>query len=381
MNDYDPLYDNDISTAGAVETKIKLPTFQWHIGVAQLTDGSFNNLGGWFLPEDSILQLGLNLNEPVEGAEQTALRLGGKVVKGWGFDTLTVAVLKAQISFEERHPEPGKRPMVLPQGTKDIDFAQFKGRTRIIAGVKELIDAEAKTFPVMLTSHGKAGQRMGFGKEGLLTDVYGLARVVTNLRKAKQLSEVGPSAFWTTLHTSEIRKVFKQGSKTEGSDMALPVFDLAPENPNRDYLLTRFNQDKTLVGQGGLFEVWLKTYGDLLERNDEPDERTLTGTQTEAVNAIRAWVVKEAEDFLREPSNSALASTQAKSDTINMVVREYRLNRSEAGYLVKDLLILCFALGEGESPNWAQLCAVENFLQDYPHAREYVSVWQANRGG
>jgi len=379
MNNYDALYDDDISTVGAVETKVKLPTFQWHIGVPALTDGSFNNLGGWFLPEDSVLQLGLNLDAPVKGAEKTALRLGGKVVKGWGFATLTVAVLKAQISFEEKNPEPGKRPIVLPQGTKDIDFTQFKGRTRIIAGVQELIDAGATGFPVMFTSHGKAGQAMGF--KGLLGDVYELARVVTNLRKAQKKSEVGPSAFWTVLHTTEIQKVFKQGSKTEGSDMALPTFDRAPENPNRDYLLTRFDTDKSLTGQGGLFEIWLETYGDLLERNDEPEDRTLTNTQTEAVNAIRAWVVKEAMDFLREPSNSAPASKEAKMATIALVVQDFKLNPTHAAHLVKDVLNLCFALGEGESPNWAQLRAVENFLQNYPYAREYVATWQANRGG
>lgn len=377
-NQYDALYDEDVSTAGAVETKVKLPTFQWHIGVPALTDGSFNNLGGWFLPEDSVMQLGLNLDEPVEHAEKTALRLGGKVVKGWGFDTITIAVLKAQISFEERNPEPGKRPTVLPQGTKNIDFTQYKGRTRIIAGVKELIDANATGFPVMLTSHGKAGQAMGF--KGLLGDVYAMARVVTNLRKSKGLSEVGPSAFWTQLFTTEIQKVYKQGSKTEGSDMALPVFEPAPENPSRDYLLTRFNTNKILVGGGGLFEVWLETYGDLLERNDEPEDRALTGTQTEAVNAIRAWVVKEAESFLRDPANSANVSSQAKMETISRVVDNFNLNRENAAYLIKDVLALCFMLGEGQSPNWAQLRAVDSFLEDYPHAREYVTTWQANRG-
>lgn len=388
-NQYDALYDDDVSTAGAVETKVKLPTFQWHIGVPQLTDGSFNNLGGWFLPEDSILQLGLNLDEPVKGAESTALRLGGKVVKGWGFDTLTIAVLKAQITFEERNPEPGKRPNVLPQGAKDIDFTQYKGRTRIIAGVKELIDAGATGFPVMLTSHGKAGQAMGFEKynsqkgvqNGLLSDVYELAQVVTNLRKAQNKSEVGPSAFWTTVVTSEIKKVYKQGSKTEGSDMALPTFVRAPENPNRDYLLTRFNTKKDLTGQGGLFEIWLNTYGDLLERNDEPDERALTNTQTEAVNAIRAWVVSDAESILKKGGGhvSGSATAEQKFELIESICIGFRLSKWDASQLALNLLNLCFAIQQGDTPNLAQILSLQNFITNYPYAREYVATWQANR--
>lgn len=371
---YDPLYDSDMTDVGTTE-RIKIPVLQWHGGTAALAgEDSFRALGGWFMDDERILTLGLDPEAPIGGAERVSIKFttNSKPTAGWGWNGLTFACIHFDFHWETR--EDGKR--ATPPDPKNIDYGIYRGRTRIIAVVKELADAGV-TDPVMVSVRGTSSKVLN----GAHRNVKTLAEAATLARKRKQMTGVVPAyAFWVEVWADTLQRVGKD--KAKQSEMAPPVTETLPEPPDEQFIREHMVQTPDYIRKGGLFERYWQEYEDIFKVEGEQPVEELTRVQSDAVSQIRDGIVGLADNFVKEDASRAAPPTTAqRTSAMDAVAEALHLEvTTYAGPIIRDLITLCFPNVVNPNgtvaPNLAMVKAVEAFVTSHPYAPELIATWR-----
>ena len=244
------------------------PVLQWHGGLASLVgeSDSMKITGGFFLEDDRILDLGLEPDEPVEGFERVALRLGGKLIAGWGASRLSLAFLYTDFCWEDRESgklrfpaeEYERRKQQMPGSEREL-----RGRTRALVAVDELMQAGV-TEPLILSVRGTYSAALN----AILRDGQRMATEATKLRqRAGHSGAIPREAFWVTIYAGRM-SVVGEGSNT--SRVSLPQAEI-PLTLNRDFLI-RALVDEPLRRPAGIFDQWAERYEEAWHEKMARDE-------------------------------------------------------------------------------------------------------------
>lgn len=229
---------------------------QWHIGLPSLEGdgGGMKIYGGVFIDAERVLALGLNPDTPPDGFERVALRLGGKMIPGWGASRVTLAVLKNDFVWEDRETGRKKFPPQEYESRKaknDGSERELRGRTRALVWVKELYEAGLGK-PILLSVRGEASAAIN----KILRDLKRMAEEATRLRRrAGHSGEIPREAFGIEVYASAFQDL---GSGANTSRGALPCADI-PADVSREFLLAHLLEDD-LRKVGGAFDVWSEQY-------------------------------------------------------------------------------------------------------------------------
>lgn len=245
------------------------PVLQWHGGLASLVgeSDSMKITGGFFLEDDRVLDLGLDPEQPAAGFERVALRLGGKLIAGWGASQLSLAVLFTDFCWEDRESgrlrfpaeEYERRKQQMP-GTE----RELRGRTRALVAVDELVQVGV-TEPLILSVRGTYSASLN----AILRDAQRMATEATKLRhRAGQKGIIPREAFWLTIYASGM-SVVGEGNNT--SRVSLPQADI-PAAINRDFLIQALVEEP-LRRPGGTFDRWAEQYEQVWHEKMALDEQ------------------------------------------------------------------------------------------------------------
>lgn len=253
--DTDP-FASEFSQARA-ETTVQWPVLQWHGGYAALADDTHLTMrthGGFFIAEESLGLLDVDVTRPPDGFDRVTLKLGGKEVPGWGASLLRLAFLFSDFSWEDRAtgrlhfpPEEYERRKQYAPGTE----RELRGRTRALVAVWELMDPASE--PLLLSVRGTYSAALN----AILREAGRMATEATRLRHAAgEEGAVPREAFWVPIYAGELQEV---GSGQNTSRVALPKPHV-PDEWSRD-LLVRFLVGPEYRGTGGLWDRWANQYG------------------------------------------------------------------------------------------------------------------------
>lgn len=228
------------------------PVLQWHGGLATLVgDGDSMKInGGFFIEADRILELGLDPDSPPPAFERVALRLGGKMIAGWGASQLNLAFIFTDFAWEDRETgkfrfsstEYERRKQQNPGSEREL-----RGRTRALVAVRELLD-EGVTEPLLFSVRGTYSASVN----GILRDLKRMADEATRLRRrAGHDGAISREAFWVLLYAGVMTDV---GEGNNTSRVSLPRADV-PTDLSREFLVS------SLVEEGhrrigGTFDQW-----------------------------------------------------------------------------------------------------------------------------
>jgi hypothetical protein len=253
-------FGGNFSQARITPPATRLPTMQWHGGNAALVGDieSVKATGGFFIEDERLVDLGLVPNAPPATFERLALRLGGKAIPGWGAAVLHLAAVLDDFCWEDRatgetfqHTEYQRRKTHAPGTEKAL-----RGRTRVLAGIKELLD-EGVTEPVVISVRGIASAALN----AILQDAKRMADEATKLRRrAGHEGAVPREAFYVPVFAGDMREV----GKTETSTLSLPETNV-PEMLDREYLVGALVPEE-YRRPGGLFDEWVTLHGEAWEK-------------------------------------------------------------------------------------------------------------------
>lgn len=265
-------FGGDFSQQRVVQSSTGWPVIQWHGGLASLVgdSDSMKVMGGFFMEDDRITDLGLDPNRPVPGFDKVALRLGGKQIHGWGASQLNIAFLFTNFTWEDREtgrnrfaPEEYDRRKKLMQGTE----RELRGRTRALVGIRELMD-QGVVEPVLLSMRGTYSASLN----AILRDVRRMSDEATRLRRrAGHEGSIPREAFWVPVSAGSMEDV---GEGTATSRVSRPTSDI-PLAITRDFLvqsLVEMEHRRT----NGTFDMWADQYAEQWEektkiREPEPE--------------------------------------------------------------------------------------------------------------
>lgn len=265
-------FGGDFSQQRVVQSSTGWPVIQWHGGLASLVgdSDSMKVMGGFFMEDDRITDLGLDPNRPVPGFKKVALRLGGNQIHGWGASQLHIAFLFTNFCWEDREtgrnrfaPEEYDRRKKLMQGTE----RELRGRTRTLVGVRELMN-EGVVEPVLLSMRGTYSASLN----AILRDTRRMSDEATRLRRrAGHEGSIPREAFWIPVFAGGMEDV---GEGTATSRVSRPTSDI-PSNITREFLVQSLVEIEHRRGNG-TFDVWADQYAEEWEektkiREPEPE--------------------------------------------------------------------------------------------------------------
>lgn len=225
---------------------------QWHGGLANLVgDGdSIKINGGFFIEADRIAELGLDPDSPPPAFERVALRLGGKMIAGWGASQLHLAFIFTDFAWEDREtgkfrfsPTEYERRKNLNPGSE----RELRGRTRALVAVRELLD-EGVTEPLLFSVRGTYSASVN----GILRDLKRMADEATRLRRrAGHEGAISREAFWVLMYASVMTDV---GEGNNTSRVSLPRADIPNDLP-REFLVSSLVEEEHRRASG-TFDQW-----------------------------------------------------------------------------------------------------------------------------
>lgn len=248
---YDP-FAGDFSQTRTTPTTGGWAVLQWHGGLANLVgDGDSVKInGGFFIEADRILELGLDPDSPPPAFERVALRLGGKMIAGWGAAQLHLAFIFTDFVWEDR--ETGKfrfspTEYERRKNTNPGSERELRGRTRALVAVQELLD-EGVTEPLLFSVRGTYSASVN----GILRDVKRMADEATRLRRrAGHEGAISREAFWLLLYAGGMTDV---GEGNNTSRVSLPRADV-PHDLSREFLVSSLVEE-VHRRNGGTFDQW-----------------------------------------------------------------------------------------------------------------------------
>jgi len=270
---HDP-FAGDFSQNRTTPTAGGWAVLQWHGGLATLVgDGESMKInGGFFIEADRILELGLNPDTPPPAFERVALRLGGKMIAGWGASQLHLAFIFTDFAWEDREtgkfrysPTEYERRKTMNPGSE----RELRGRTRALVAVQELVD-EGVTEPLLLSVRGTYSAALN----GTLRDLKRMADEATRLRRrARHEGAISREAFWVLVYASVMTDV---GEGNNVSRVSLPRADV-PADLSRDFLVSSLVEEVHRRADG-TFDQWAEFHKAVWDEkiatpgNEEPAE-------------------------------------------------------------------------------------------------------------
>jgi len=267
-------FGGDFSQQRVVQAYRGWPVIQWHGGLASLVgdSDSMKIMGGFFMEDDRITDLGLDPNLPAPGFEKVALRLGGNQIHGWGASQLHIAFLFTNFCWEDREtgrnrnrfaPEEYERRKKLMQGTE----RELRGRTRALVGIRELMD-QGVADPVLLSMRGTYSASVN----AILRDLRRMTDEATRLRRrAGHEGAIPREAFWVPIFAGSMEDV---GEGTATSRVSRPTSSI-PAVITREFLVQSLVEAEHRRADG-TFDLWAEQYAELWEekttiREPEPE--------------------------------------------------------------------------------------------------------------